>query len=112
MRPPCGGPIAEAGAQLIQTPHGRLAARQSHQEIWHGGEIQPRHHAVIAVFDQEATGLRREAPDQIQFVLGQAEAGAQSGSSCCARGLGMKIWVAACSMIAEAMRLSSASRAD
>ena len=61
-------------AQLVEQPHGALAARQHGQQLRLAGEVEPRHHAVGPVLDQEAARGVGQGADQVELVLGQAEA--------------------------------------
>ncbi len=71
-----GGVVADVAAQVVEHAHRALAARQHGQDLRLAGEVQPRHHAVGAVLDQEAARGVRQGADQVELVVGQAEAAA------------------------------------
>jgi len=79
------------------------------QKAAHAREVEPGDHAVVGLLDEEAARGVRQGAHQVELVLGQAEAFDIVGGP--GAGIGKKIWVAACSTMAEAMWLCRASPA-
>ena len=74
-------------------------------------QVEPRHHRMIGVADEETAALRGQLPDRDRVRARSARSRCNNPPAR-ALGLGVKIIVAVCSTMADAIRLSSASRAD